>query len=134
MSQKPPKPFHTWAEYHEEIRTRWADRRAADPEEFQRRQKAERERNQAMWDRYKEKNDIIQANTAMAEELAASIHFNSAVVPGWSRLHDIWSAVRSFEMGLESWHQMTQADRIKATERQRVRGCGAAAKRAGFAG
>lgn len=109
-----------------------ADRRAADPEEFQRLRAAERDRQRRLWDRYKEKNDYLQADKAIAEALAESIHFNSAVCPGWSRLHDIWSAVRSFEMGMEHWHSLPQAVRIQATKRHRIRGCGHAAKKAGF--
>lgn len=105
---------------HEEYLTRLEDRKAANPEEWQRQQRAKREEG-PFWDKYKERHDMERANEAMAEGRIAR-----------SRLHEIWNAVIIDEMNQKWLREAPLQKQIKAAPR--IRGCGAAAKRAGFAG
>lgn len=106
---------------YEEYLTRLEDRKAADPEEWQRQQRAKREESRKFWDRYKERHDMDRANEAMAEDRIAP-----------SRLHEIWNAVIIDQMNQDWLRNAPLHKQIKAAPR--IRGCGAAAKRAGFAG
>lgn len=87
-----------------------------------------KERRRARLDHYKERQELERANADMAEDL------KEWAGQGWSRLRCIWWAV----IDAENEHKwltsptLSQAARIAATPR--VRGCGAAAKKAGFAG
>lgn len=106
---------------YEEYWTRLEDRKAANPEEWQRQVKAKREESRAFWDRFKFKQDLNRANEAMAEDRIAS-----------SRLEEIWNAVIIDEINQKWLREAPLQKQIKAAPR--IRGCGAAAKRSGFAG
>lgn len=112
---------------YEEYLTRLEDKKAADPE-FMARVKAFQERRRARLDSYKERQELERANAEVAEDLREWAEH------GWSRLENIWTCVINAE-NEERWRKsptLSQAQRIAATPR--IRGCGAAAKRAGFAG
>lgn len=106
---------------YEEYLTKLQDRKAADPEEWQRKQRQKREESHAYWDRYKFQHDLDRANEAMAEDRVAE-----------SRLHEIWNAIVIDEMNLKWLSE--QPLHVVIKKAPRIRGCGAAAKRAGFAG
>lgn len=111
---------------YEEYETRLADRKAADPEEWQRQQRAKKEANREFWDNYKFHADLDGANKEMAEELKAWEKH------GYTRLHWIWICVVEVDNN-DRWRlnpKLSQAERIRMTPR--IKGCGAASKRAGF--
>lgn len=110
---------------YEEYLTRLEDKKASDPE-FMARVRAFQERRRARLDSYKERNEIEAANKEMAEE----VKMGEAV--GVSRIRQIWHCIWHDESE-QRWRTsptLSQAQRIAATPR--IRGCGAAAKRAGF--
>lgn len=112
----------------EEYLTRLEDRKAANPEEWQRQQRAKKEESRAFWDRYKFQHELDRANEEMVEEVKRGEEV------GVSRLRQIWHCVWH-EESEQRWRTsptLSQAERIKITPR--IKGCGAAAKRAGFAG
>lgn len=122
MSDK--KPFD-----YEEYLTRLADRKVScNPRavELQRRLEARRARSRQYWEQIKERNAFENAN----RELAGGLTCDPA-----RRHQRIWRAVHDAEQAqLIDRVYLRQEDRIANAKNARVRGCGAAAKRAGFAG
>lgn len=109
----------------EEYETRKADRRASDPE-FQKRLAARRQKSREFWEAFKDERAHRDANVVLIGELT---------VDQESRHRKIWQAVRHAEQAAYIDRvYLDQFSRIKnRSGANRVRGCGAAAKRAGFA-
>lgn len=107
---------------YEEYLTKLADRKAADPEKYQRERDTRRREQRKWWDGYKEKNELAQANKEIF----------GAPVTRLERLQDIWAAILEARRSLEYWRlHLKQEDKIKIVKSQpRIRGCGRAANRA----
>ena len=123
---------------YEEYLTRLEDRRAADPEAYQRERASRIRARRSMFDGYKETHDFDRCNEALKEERLNRVQRYGS----YNRLLDIWSDIWSVIVQteqvarLEAIHldQASRIANIKNLERcqGRVRGIGAAARRAGY--
>lgn len=115
-----PKKFD-----YEEYLTRLADRKAGDPE-FQKKSDAFKRRRRERMDAIRAVRDLEFANI----EMDAEVKHGESV--GVSRIRQIWYCV-IHEDNEQKWRQsatLSQEARIAVTPR--IRGCGLAAKKAGF--
>jgi hypothetical protein len=115
---------------YEEYLTRKADRKAADPESFQREKAARRRDREAMGQRWREQHDFDNCNAELKQERRE----RERRYPGNTRLLDIWQWIINAEQAekIDRIH-LRQEDRIANARRLRVKGCGHAARKAGFA-
>lgn len=124
QTSSPPtqkKPFD-----YEEYLTRLADRKAADPE-YQKRLAERKAAKRKRFDKIREARELEWANKSMAEEVRL------AEKVGLGRIRDIWNCIihQDNEQKWRTSPTLSQQSRIKVTPR--IRGCGRAAQRAGFA-
>lgn len=111
---------------YEEYLTRLADRREADPR-YQQRLAARRKRQREFRDKIRFATELERANIDIAED------FERWAETGYNRLQTIWTGILNVESE-DRWRTsptLSQKSRIALTPR--IHGCGAAAKRAGFA-
>jgi hypothetical protein len=123
------KPVGSPFDYDEYL-TRLEDRRAADPEKYQRERAARRREREAMGRRWREQHDFDNANA----ELKQIRQDYQRRYPNGSRLIDIWGTIVLLEQSekIDDIY-LGQASRIaNAKNRGRIRGVGRAARAAGF--
>jgi hypothetical protein len=110
---------------HEEFATRKAEARAADPEAYERQKREARRKQRAFWDRYLDEKAHRECDQALKGEMP---HDDK------ERLRSIWHWVVMIDQGNRNDQiHLNQASRIFNARHNRIRGVGAAARRAGFA-
>lgn len=109
----------------EEYQTRKKDARAADPEAYERQKRETRRKQRAFWDRYLDEKAHRECDQALKGEMP---HDDK------ERLRSIWHWVVMIDQGTRNDEiHLSQASRIFNARNNRIRGVGAAARRAGFA-